>query len=424
MKTICPFLICFLVTLSSIYGQNGLVDIPCSHDEILKRHLELNPDALSEREKNEQFIQAFIKKLKEKRAQNATDREFTDFVIPTVLHVFHHGDDGKIDMEQALSGLEIINRDFNGLNDDWNEIDPAFDPIKATLNIELCLATIDPEGNPTNGVIYYENEEAMYNNIDLFDYAWDNYKYLNIYLPKYTNGGPSDFTAYAYYPSTWGSDNNQGGIFYSSIRWGFGSHSELDPGAEWASVGTHEMGHWLDLRHTFELGCSFPGDLVGDTPPTMGGTLEFSGCYNNDFSCGVATNGENYMDYNHDCKKMFTQGQVDRMLAALNLPSRITLWSASNLEATGCLDAPTSIAESFNKNAVKVYPNPANDFINFDFAKASNQLSIFNAQGKLVFKQIIAGGSFQLNTANLARGLYFYQANFENGRKNGKFILH
>ena len=62
------------------------------------------------------------------------------------MHVFHFGDDGKMDMEQALSGLEIMNQDFNGFNDGWNTIDPAFDGIKGTLDIEFCLATIDPEG--------------------------------------------------------------------------------------------------------------------------------------------------------------------------------------------------------------------------------------------------------------------------------------
>ncbi|PCH85845.1 MAG: hypothetical protein COB88_09275, partial [Flavobacteriales bacterium] len=159
---------------------------------------------------------------------------------------------------------------------------------------------------------------------------------------KYTSGSPSLFTAYAYYPSTTNTNNNTDGIFYSSIRWGYGTHSELALDQDWASVGTHEVGHWINLRHTFENGCSFPGDYVDDTPPTTGGTIELAGCLNNDQSCSVSTNGENYMDYNHDCKKMFTQGQVDRMTAALSLPSRIMLWSQSNLQATGCALPPVS----------------------------------------------------------------------------------
>jgi len=168
------------------------------------------------------------------------------YVIPVVMHVFHLGEDGKMGMDQALSGLEILNEDFKGLNDGWNSIDPEFNKVKGALDITFCLATIDPNGNPTTGLIYYEGEEGLYNEGNLFEHAWDNYKYLDIYFPKYTSGAPSAFTAYAYYPST-SNTNNTDGIFYSSIRWGYGDHSELEEGDDWASVCTHEAGHWLNL---------------------------------------------------------------------------------------------------------------------------------------------------------------------------------
>lgn len=424
MKKNYTFLFVSLGFVTFLNAQNNTIDSPCSHNEIMARHLEHNPTAISEMEENETFIKSFVSRLREEQSLNGIKKRNTQYTIPIVLHVFHNGDDGKIDMVQALSGLDIINTDFLGLNDDWNTIDPDFDGIKATLDIEFCLATIDPDGNPTTGVIYYENEDAMYNNIDLFQFAWDNYKYMNIYLPKYTGGGPSDFTAYTYYPSTTNSNNNRDGIFYSSIRWGYGSHSELDPGQEWASVGTHEVGHWLDLRHTFNNACNFPGDLVDDTPPTSGSGLEFSGCYNNDFSCGVPTNGENYMDYNVDCKKMFTQGQVERMTAALELPSRITLWSSSNLEATGCNSSPTSFANVIETNLITTFPNPANDYVNFKFKQFPAQLSIYNAQGKLIFENLIKDESYIINTSKFERGLYFYYSMFENKISNGKLVIN
>ncbi len=407
---------------SFLKAQNNLLDSPCSNDKIIARHIEQNPNALFEMKENEEFIKTFVNQLREERRTQGKPRS-VQYMIPVVLHVFHNGDDGMIDMEQALSGLDVINTDFLGLNDDWNSIDPDFDGIKATLDIEFCLATIDPDGNPTTGVIYYEDEQAMLNNIDLFQYAWDNYKYLNIYLPKYTGGGPSDFTAYAYYPSTSSANNNRGGIFYSSIRWGYGTHSELSPGQEWASVGTHEVGHWLDLRHTFEGACSSSGDLVDDTPPTIGSGLEFSGCYNNNFSCGVATNGENYMDYNIDCKKMFTQGQVDRMTAALSLPSRITLWSVSNLIETGCLP-PVSTSEVVNDNSIIVSPNPASEHINFKFEEIPDQLIIFSALGKMVSSHSINEKSYRMNTSKFDSGLYFYYSTFKKKISTGKFIIN
>ena len=336
MKIFYSILVGLIFFTSIVNAQNNTSISPCSEEKILLRHLQNSPNTLIEMEDNEEFTKAFVKQLSIERAKNNSKLSIAQYTIPVVLHVFHWGDDGKIDMAQAQSGMDILNADYNGLNDDWNTIDPEFDSIKGTLDIQFCLASLDPNGDSTTGVIYYEDSLAMLNIPDLFVYAWDNYKYLNIYMPKYTSGAPSNFTAYAYYPSTSGSNSNTGGIFYSSIRWGYGTHSELSPGQDWASVGTHEAGHWLNLRHTFQNGCNFPGDNVDDTPYTTGGAIELSGCLNNNLTCSVNTNGENYMDYNHDCKKMFTQGQVDRMTAALSLPSRVTLWSQSNLVATGC----------------------------------------------------------------------------------------
>ena len=409
--------------MSIAAAQNNISVSPCSSAEILARHLENNPKALLEMEANEDFTKAFVQQITMARTNNNAQQSVTQYTIPVVLHVFHYGDDGKIDSAQAQSGIDILNNDFNGLNDDWNTIDPEFDSIKGTLDIQFCLASLDPNGDSTSGVIYYEDSLAMLNIPDLFQYAWDNYKYLNIYLPKYTSGSPSLFTAYAYYPSTSGSNSNTGGIFYSSIRWGYGSHSELDPGQDWASVGTHEVGHWLNLRHTFENGCSSPGDYVDDTPPTLGGAIELSGCTNNDLSCSVSTNGENYMDYNHDCKKIFTQGQADRMTAALNLPSRITLWSASNLAATGCSLPATGILEVANSHSIIVHPNPSTDIINFNFSQIPSRLSIYNTQGKLIFDNAINGSSIKLNTNEFGKGLYFYYSTIESKTITGKFII-
>ena len=418
------FILVGLILFSSMSNaQNIGPASPCSDDEILARHFKNNPGALLENEQNEEFTEAFVEQLALERAKNNGDLSTAQYIIPVVLHVFHWGDSGKIDMDQALSGIDILNDDFNGLNSDWNSIDPEFDSIKGTLDIQFCLASIDPNGDSTTGVIYYEDSLKMLNIPDLFVHAWDNYKYLNIYLPKYTGGAPSLFTAYAYYPSTSGSNNDQGGIFYSSIRWGYGSHSELSPGQDWASVGTHELGHWLNLRHTFENGCFFPGDYVDDTPPTEGGAIQLSGCNNNDSTCSVSSNGENYMDYNHDCKKMFTQGQVDRMTAALSLPSRITLWSPSNLTATGCAPPTVSISENTAGNYSFVYPNPSNENVTLTFERIPTQLTIYNAQGRLVFHKTVTDQSFKLNTNGFSRGLYFYYATFESDSSTGKFVL-
>ncbi|MCB0380845.1 MAG: zinc-dependent metalloprotease [Flavobacteriales bacterium] len=422
MKGSILFFVGVLFFTLNYNAQNIQIDSLCLTKELIDYQLSKNQ---KEAQEKEVLIQQLIKKIKDESTKDYSLFKTTTYTIPVVLHVFHNGNDGKIDLDQAQSGIDILNNDFNGLNSDWNTIDPEFDSIKATLNIQFCLASIDPNGNPTTGVIYYQDSSAMVNSSSnlLYQHAWDNYKYFNIYLPKYSKGVPSDFTGSATLPDNYLSSIGRDGIIYSSIRWGYGTHSELYYGQEWASVGTHEVGHWLDLYHTFSNNCGDSGDLVADTPPTLGGTIYLSGCYNNNMSCGFNTNGENYMDYNHDCKKMFTQGQVDRMNAALYLPSRITIWSDSNLVATGCSPNILNTSELQKEHQPIVFPNPSNSILNFIFQYKQSSLNIYNPIGNLVYSKIIDSNYLTINVANFTKGIYFYTSTYKNIISNGKFVV-
>ena len=87
-------------------------------------------------------------------------------------------------------------------------------------------------------------------------------------------------------------------------------------------TATHEIGHWLNLRHIWGDdggGCN-GDDFVADTPNQAGpnvGKPTFPRV-----SCSNGPNGDmfmNYMDYiDDDSMFMFTTGQVERMQACLD----------------------------------------------------------------------------------------------------------
>ncbi|WP_420600935.1 M43 family zinc metalloprotease [Flagellimonas sp.] len=272
---------------------------------------------------------------KKSKSQNTTDKSMS-YQIPVVFHVYGSSFNGKsVDDALIKKALEELNKDFQGLNDDYGTVNSMFSSIKQSINITFRLAKKDPEGNQTSGVVYYP-EKSGYGNSSSSDAeimadAWDNYKYMNVYIQNdLHDDGVTDNSGVAWYPISHMSDNDLARVVYN------GAYLATNTDKEFASTLTHEFGHWLNLIHTFEGGCDGT-DEVDDTPKEDG--LHNVKCSLGTNCDGDYVNSENYMGYNgaSGCYKMFTTGQVDRMLLALEHPARITLWQTQNLMDTGLL---------------------------------------------------------------------------------------
>lgn len=304
--------------------------VGCSTSEAMKSYYQKNPAAAESAKKFENYVKNFIANKSQLEKARATS-----YTIPVVFHVFGTDFWGKtVTVAKINLTLKKLNEDFHGLNDDYNSVLPMFQSRRSTLPVTFSLARIDPWGNPTSGVVFHPVREGFGNAPDNVDdevqkFAWDNYKYMNVYIQADINGDGSQYSSgVTWYPDTWMSDNNLARCVYNGQYIYPNSDNK-----EFSSTLTHEFGHYLNLQHTFENGCDAPGDEVDDTPPT---TVNSWDCNTTRETCAGAgiPNAENYMDYSI-CYKMFTKGQVDRMLAALNHPARVTLWQASNLAATG-----------------------------------------------------------------------------------------
>jgi hypothetical protein len=240
--------------------------------------------------------------------------------IPVVVHVVHRTDEQDISDEQVRSQIEVLNRDFRRRNPDAEQVPEAFADLVADARVEFELASTDPAGGPTDGITRTRTTRSSFGDDDRVKFArsggadaWPNERYLNLWVCPLSGG----LLGYAQFP---GGPPETDGVVITYTAFG-----TLGTAAEPFDLGrtaTHEVGHWLNLRHIWGddgTGCS-GSDFVDDTPNQAGentGRPTFPSV-----SCDNAPNGDlfmNYMDYVDDVAMfMFTSGQVQRMQTCLD----------------------------------------------------------------------------------------------------------
>ncbi len=306
------------------YREHGMVR--CISTEIEEARRKANPK-LGTKEEFESWMSSKLEQLPSNRSSRVS------YEIPVVFHIMTDGSGAdNISYDLVESQLDQMNLDFANLSGS------PFS-VAADIEIQFCMAVLDPNDAvmPEPGVnritTYGDGpfSDANFENTLKAATQWDPELYLNIWVADITG----NILGYAQFPDLsglsglntfYGSPSTDGVVVLTSS---VGSLANPNPLGGVYAAGrtlTHEVGHWLGLRHIWGDGGCGVDDFCADTP--LSGD-DNGGCPTIT-SCGSVDMVENYMDYTYDtCMNTFTQDQKSRMQVVMaNSPRRNSLSSS------------------------------------------------------------------------------------------------
>lgn len=278
----------------------------CSTTEYLNNQLQSNP-----------AVRYKMREVEMRTAENVRSARgdmLGVVTIPVVVHIVYNQDDQNITDEQIRSQIDVLNQDFGRTNPNRFDTPANFQGAAANSKLSFELASQDSYGNPTNGITRTRSSQALfspsnngvkYSTMGGMD-AWDTKSYLNIWVCKLGAG----MLGYAQFPG--GGPNEADGVV---IDYKFmGTKGTVRAPFDQGRTCTHEVGHWLNLKHIWGDGPCETDDFVGDTPPVADAHY---GCMRTAMACdGGPAMVSNFMDYTDDaCMNLFTFGQAERMRA-------------------------------------------------------------------------------------------------------------
>jgi hypothetical protein len=289
----------------------------CGAQQVNERLYEEIPDLRTRHREIEDECQEFISSGYAERVRRQK------ITLSVVVHVVYKTDEENISDEQVQSQIEALNTDYSATNPDKDGVPDPWKSLVADPNIQFALATKDPDGNATNGITRTETDEDSFSTDDGVKKKsgggiapWDIDKYLNLWVCNLGGG----LLGYAQFPG--GPAKTDGVVILYTA---FGTTGVAADPFNLGRTATHEIGHFLNLRHIWgdTNDCS-GSDQVSDTPRAQApnyGKPAFP-----HITCNNGPNGDmfmDYMDYVDDAAMfMFTHGQAARMNATLAGPRK------------------------------------------------------------------------------------------------------
>lgn len=355
-----------------------------------------------------------------------------EITIPVVVHVLYKtGSDTKLLPTESdiKNQLNVSSGDFRQkVKIEKHEADTKekfSDKNALDTKISFCLASKDPTGRATSGVLTVPTavtswlaEDKMKSAATGGSTAWDTEKYLNIWVVNM----PDSVSAYAQYP---GGPAATDGIVID-YRY-FGTKNKTDKNFPYTDgkTLTHLLGNYFNLYDLWSETTLCGDDGVEDTPIHNAPTTGFvdyryvSTCDGNPVAMSM-----NYMDNTNDeCLYMFTNGQKKRMIVCLlenGARYKLTQSGETQCGNVQALQAPPNIVNTtptvkfYEPLTCRIYPNPAENMITLDIGLAQEgetEILVTNTLGNVVLTQKLKlnEGSQQvpINCSQWAVGLYF-----------------
>lgn len=387
-------------------------------------------------------VKAAFKAAKQSADYNKAKRASvidTIYRIRTVVHVVYTKPQENLDDSIILSQIDVLNEDYRRQNPDAIKTRTIFQDFAADAGIEFFLADEDPDGNPTTGITHTLGNPAQSlfggfsTNDDVKQSAkggvnpWPTDKYFNIWVCDLLGG--LGVLGYAYPPAAplanWGTQNpnadsaKQGVVLYYKAV-GRNNPYAIDNTTDGGRSATHEVGHYLGLRHIwgddnslFGPGNKCAGDVGGgedgidDTPDAKDASQQTcdttkNTCPDPNLDQDYPDMVENYMDYSSDdCLNMFTNGQVALMREVIKLYRPNVAEKIPN---------NTSAIQSVSTNQlIKVVPNPAKQFVNVTLKLAEieqAQIQLLSLDGRILQSANANSPTTKISVEGLSSGLY------------------
>jgi hypothetical protein len=278
-------------------------------------HERLSEQFASYRKNQDRIEQAIQRSIATGLAEKTARKLIT---IPTVVHIVYKKPEENISDAQVQSQIRVLNKDYRAKNTDKSKAPAVWSGLVADAKVQFRLAQKDPAGKTTNGITRTQTTQNSFDSSDSVKKksqggadAWPTDRYLNIWVCNLSES----LLGYAQFPG--GPAATDGVVILYSA---FGTNGAAAAPFDLGRTATHEIGHWLNLRHIWGDRNDCGGtDFVPDTPNQQlpnTGKPTFP-----HVTCSNGPSGDmfmNYMDYvDDDAMFMFTPAQVVRMNATL-----------------------------------------------------------------------------------------------------------